>query len=366
MAADVFEAQFTQIYNGLFRDPRLSFKAKGIFGLISTHRDGYGISLESISACAPDGISGVRTGLRELIQFDYLQRDRQRDDLGRLGQSVYFITDMPDGLILSLNPTWLDRQPQNPSTGPRCDIPHEGAPTVGEPPRKKNNSKKTNVKNPNSFRPSTTEPSSSDTAPQGSQGDQAGASRIAGTAAARPGDDGTSSPGCHLLNAVANECGPEFLLTGQALSDQGRKVTAMLELGWTPEQIRHVVMGEPWPVTITTSRQAIIAGRLSRALSGRPPAHSARIAAVGAHEESSTAATWTPSTWTGRAPSLSPFKECQECGRPAQPGDVLCATCLDWPMCSGSCGISGVSGRRVDPTEASGLCPICLSAQATG
>lgn len=33
--------QFTQIANGLFRDSPLSFKAKGTFGYVSTHRDGW-------------------------------------------------------------------------------------------------------------------------------------------------------------------------------------------------------------------------------------------------------------------------------------------------------------------------------------
>ncbi len=36
MAAD----HFTQIANSLFRDSRLSDKAKGIFGYVSTHLDG--------------------------------------------------------------------------------------------------------------------------------------------------------------------------------------------------------------------------------------------------------------------------------------------------------------------------------------
>jgi hypothetical protein len=36
--------RFTRIANHLFRDQRLSFKAKGIFGLLAGHRDGYGIT----------------------------------------------------------------------------------------------------------------------------------------------------------------------------------------------------------------------------------------------------------------------------------------------------------------------------------
>ena len=48
MAAD----RFTQISNALFRDPRITFKAKGIFGLISTHREGFGLSIRSIAKFA--------------------------------------------------------------------------------------------------------------------------------------------------------------------------------------------------------------------------------------------------------------------------------------------------------------------------
>jgi hypothetical protein len=152
MAADVFEKQFTQIYNGLFRDPRLSFKAKGIFGLISTHRDGFGVSLESIAACATDGVAGVRTGLLELIEFQYLQRDRVRDDLGRLGEAVYFITDMPDGLIILMNPDWDTPEVQTGRSEPRCDSPTLAEPNLAEPTlddrtHKKTNHQKTSGKN---------------------------------------------------------------------------------------------------------------------------------------------------------------------------------------------------------------------------
>lgn len=93
MSADAFEAHFTRIANQLFRDARLSFKAKGNIGLVSTHKDGYGLSMESIAASSTDGTSAVRTGLKELERFGYLARERDRNEAGQLGQTRYWITD---------------------------------------------------------------------------------------------------------------------------------------------------------------------------------------------------------------------------------------------------------------------------------
>ncbi|GGV74064.1 hypothetical protein GCM10010277_88030 [Streptomyces longisporoflavus] len=72
MAAD----RFTQIANALFRDPRISFKAKGIFGLVSTHRDGWRVTLLELGRCGPDGRGAVRSGLAELEAFGYLTREQ--------------------------------------------------------------------------------------------------------------------------------------------------------------------------------------------------------------------------------------------------------------------------------------------------
>ncbi|MFD0032501.1 hypothetical protein ACFVJK_30390 [Streptomyces sp. NPDC127172] len=95
MAADVLQRDFTQIHNRLFRDPRLSFKAKGIFGLISTHRDGYGVSAEWIADASTDGVSAVKTGLRELEAYGYLERRQETRPDGTRGAMTYAITDMP-------------------------------------------------------------------------------------------------------------------------------------------------------------------------------------------------------------------------------------------------------------------------------
>lgn len=87
--------QFTQISNGLFRDPLLSAKAKGIFGFISTHRDGWGVTPESIAAYMADGVSSINSGLKELEARGYLHRHQPRRSNGTLGSIVYYITDMP-------------------------------------------------------------------------------------------------------------------------------------------------------------------------------------------------------------------------------------------------------------------------------
>nr|WP_202446864.1 hypothetical protein [Streptomyces sp. SID5468] len=108
MAADVIQRHFTQISNRLFRDPRISFKAKGIFGLISTHRTGYGVTPEWIAASSTDGVTAVKTGLRELERYGYLVRDQERRPDGTHGPMTYSITDMPSSQPPVENPPAAD------------------------------------------------------------------------------------------------------------------------------------------------------------------------------------------------------------------------------------------------------------------
>lgn len=148
MAAD----NFTQISNSLFRDPRLSAKAKGVFGFISTHRSGWGVTPESIAACMTDGVSAVKGTLRELEQYGYLVRSQDRQADGTLGPMQYQITDLPRS-----GPVDENRPPV-----PTCEDvetcrsePVDGNPPAVNPPaenhpHKKTSSKKTIVKNTSS------------------------------------------------------------------------------------------------------------------------------------------------------------------------------------------------------------------------
>ncbi|WP_406723401.1 hypothetical protein WJ438_00130 [Streptomyces sp. GD-15H] len=122
--------RFTQIANGLFRDPRLSFKAQGLFGLISTHRDGWRMSVTDLARRGCDGEAAVKSGLKELERHGFLLRERERHPDGTLGAAAYFITDLP-----SL---------QSSRSQPMSGFPPVDNPTSVNRPTKNTNRKKTN------------------------------------------------------------------------------------------------------------------------------------------------------------------------------------------------------------------------------
>lgn len=145
MAADAF----TQIRNALFRDPRISYKAKGVFGLISTHRDGYGVSAESIAAVGKDGVSSIKGALRELEAHGYLQRTQGKKPDGTFGIAVYFITDQPNAFADApeLENRRSDPSVENPPTeNPPAVNPPTEKPLADEPPAENHPHKKTSSK----------------------------------------------------------------------------------------------------------------------------------------------------------------------------------------------------------------------------
>ncbi|MGC2997280.1 hypothetical protein ACPF8X_02445 [Streptomyces sp. G35A] len=343
MAAD----QFTQIANGLFRDGRLSFKAKGIFGYISTHRDGWQITVSELVRHGKEGMDAVTTGLKELEKYGFLLRERQRRPDGTLGAAAYCITDLP--------------ALQNPSSQPESGFPGLAEPTLAHPGTKNTMSKKTNKQNTRPLRPCT----------------HGAAARIPGRtdqphppvipAPAPPADE--MHPGIRLLLQIGASR-PELLLTGKALTDQGRVVTVMLEAGWSAEQLRHVITDRPLPHPVRTSVGAIIAARLRAAQAYPPPATAADdlgasrpaepLAAPAleqwSEERSSTRAA---ARTVNEALTYRALVECAGCGVPGTaPGEDLCPTCLGWSPCR-TC--PGPTPRRAYP-DGDGRCTTCATA----
>ncbi|MFB8776313.1 hypothetical protein [Streptomyces broussonetiae] len=333
--------QFTQIANALFRDSRISFKAKGLFGYISTHRDGWQVTIANLTRHGRERVDAVTTGLEELQHHGLLLRERDRNPDGTLGQALYFITDLP--------------ALQNPSSQPESGYPGLAEPVLADPGTKNTIVKKTNKQKTNPLRPC-------------DRGDAAHTNaRTAPSHATMfpkpppPADE--MHAGIRLLLDIGASR-PELLLTGPALTDQGRVATVMLEAGWSPEQLRHVITDRPLPNPVRTSIGAIIAARLRAAQAYPPPATAARPAAAppdepfveATKERSSTAAAARSVT---QALTYRALVECAGCGVPATaPGEDLCPTCLGWPLCR-TC--PGPTRKRAHP-DGDGHCTTCASA----
>lgn len=90
---------FTIISNSFFRDKRISAKAKGIFGYLSTHRAGWPMNIGKLAMAMRMGEDSIKAGLRELEACHYLIRKQWRDESGHFGASTWFITDIPAQLL---------------------------------------------------------------------------------------------------------------------------------------------------------------------------------------------------------------------------------------------------------------------------
>jgi len=88
------------IANHWLRDPRLSWKAKGLLAYIASHDKRYQLSAEQFLAEGREARDAVRSGLRELEEAGYLRRVEARDSDGRIVGTDYELTEPappPDG-----------------------------------------------------------------------------------------------------------------------------------------------------------------------------------------------------------------------------------------------------------------------------
>lgn len=146
MAAD----RFTQISNAVCRDARLSYRARGVFAALSSHRDGMETSITALAAGGKEGRDAVRTALKELENLGYLVRRRERTSEGKLGQMAYYITDDPaegpDAQVATTDGFPGDGAPTAGNQDPGIQRSSVGEPASENPPLK-NTNKEENTKN---------------------------------------------------------------------------------------------------------------------------------------------------------------------------------------------------------------------------
>lgn len=84
---------FTIIRNSIFKDYRLSAKAKGVACQLLSLPPAWDYSVRGLVTLFNDGEASIRSALSELEDAGYLRREQSREE-GKFGKSVYIITDM--------------------------------------------------------------------------------------------------------------------------------------------------------------------------------------------------------------------------------------------------------------------------------
>lgn len=85
---------FTQLANDVFRESRLSYKAKGILVQCLSLQNGWNFSAKRLMANATDGERSVLAGLKELEELGYLKRTPARED-GHITGMIYEVFERP-------------------------------------------------------------------------------------------------------------------------------------------------------------------------------------------------------------------------------------------------------------------------------
>ncbi|MGW7594211.1 hypothetical protein [Streptomyces rubiginosohelvolus] len=174
------------------------------------------------------------------------------------------------------------------------------------------------------------------------------------------------SPGVRLLMSAADEETRADLLRGTAMRDQGLMCDGLLEAGHSPDTIRAII-GMQMPATITTSRSAIVAGRL-RKLSALPPAtaivphqtagpDSPAAGPAGEGHRWEDVPTPTAPAWADVVQEHEQLRHGVErlvscegddglCPTLAVIGETRCARHLGWPLCPGTSGSTCTARTR--------------------
>ena len=109
---------YTVMANHHLRDERLSLKAKGLLSLILSLPDDWDISIQGLATIVSDGIASVRSGIGELMDAGYIQREIGHAEGGTFAGYIYTIHETP-------TPSCGNR-----TTAPSCSFPTTENPTT--------------------------------------------------------------------------------------------------------------------------------------------------------------------------------------------------------------------------------------------
>lgn len=87
---------FVTVHKNFIHDNTISWKAKGILLYLLSRPDDWQIYETELVKHTRDGLSSLKSGIKELEEVGYIKRTRKRDDKGRLKEYEYAVFEHPN------------------------------------------------------------------------------------------------------------------------------------------------------------------------------------------------------------------------------------------------------------------------------
>lgn len=100
---------FTTIPNSILRNSDMSLAAKGLLITMLSLPENWNYTIEGLSLILKEGKDKIRSTIKELEEFRYIKRERERKAGGFFGGMVYFVYQVPyakDEEPMQDEPTW--------------------------------------------------------------------------------------------------------------------------------------------------------------------------------------------------------------------------------------------------------------------
>lgn len=124
---------FTVLDNAVLRDRNLSWKAKGLFGFLSSCCSSYRLTIRRLAEQAGDGRESTMSAVRELQRCGYLEIERLRGAGGRFVSTTWIIKDPADRAPEGAPSRVADEQQGAPSLSSDSRREPHSRPKVREP-----------------------------------------------------------------------------------------------------------------------------------------------------------------------------------------------------------------------------------------
>ena len=86
---------YTVMSNYHLKDTRLSLKSKGLLSMMLSLPEEWNYTTRGLAAICKEGVDSIGTALKELERSGYIQRNRIRDDKGKITDTEYVIFEKP-------------------------------------------------------------------------------------------------------------------------------------------------------------------------------------------------------------------------------------------------------------------------------